>query len=295
MAELAPTRDPKTFRMGFAGDTFNTAWYLAQISTKAEVAYFTAVGDDDLSQEMLEFMRASNISNAHVQVVPKKTVGLYRIQVKDGERSFTYWREASAARALAANEQALGAAFDDADLIYFSGITLAILAEAPRDTLLRAVKAARAKGKVIAFDPNLRPRLWRSIEEMTSKVMHAARLADLVFPSFEDEADWFEDNDPKATLDRYAELGASHVVVKDGDNPVIFQADAKQSEVLVPPIGVPKDTTAAGDSFNAGVLNGLIEGRDLHTSIQEGCALAGCVVQRSGALVDVGRTRAANQ
>lgn len=276
--------------MGFAGDTFNTAWYLAQISTQTEVAYFTAVGDDDLSAEMLAFMRASGISDAHIQVVPKKTVGLYRIHVKEGERSFTYWREASAARELAANEDALNSALDQADLIYFSGITLAILEDEPRSTLLRAVEAARVKGKTIAFDPNLRPRLWQSVEEMKSKVMQAASLADLVLPSFEDEADWFGDSDPKATLDRYAELGASHVVVKDGDNPVIFQSDANQTEVLVPPIGVPEDTTAAGDSFNAGVLNGLIEGRDLHTSIQEGCALAGRVVQQSGALVPVGRT-----
>ncbi|MEM1149500.1 MAG: sugar kinase [Pseudomonadota bacterium] len=289
MAELAPTGDARTFRMGFAGDTFNTAWYLAQISTRAEVAYLTAVGDDDLSAELLEFMRASNISDAHVQVVPQKTLGLYRIHVKEGERSFTYWREASAARELAANERALVAAFDQADLIYFSGITLAILEEAPRDTLFRAVEAARGKGKTIAFDPNLRPRLWRSAGEMTSNVMQAAGLADLILPSFEDEADWFGDNDPKATLDRYAELGASHVVVKDGDNPVVFQSGAKHTEVLVPPIGVPEDTTAAGDSFNAGVLNGLIEGRDLQTSIQEGCALAGRVVQQSGALVPVGR------
>ncbi|MEO1220976.1 MAG: sugar kinase [Pseudomonadota bacterium] len=286
MAELAPTGDARTFRMGFAGDTFNTAWYLAQISTKAEVAYFTAVGDDDLSREMLEFMRASKVSDAHVQVVPNKTIGLYRIHVKEGERSFTYWREASAARELAANERALSAAFDDADLIYFSGITLAILEKAPRETLLRAVKKARAKGKVIAFDPNLRPRLWRTIEEMTSKIRQAASLADLVLPSFEDEADWFGDIDPKATLERYAQLGASHGVVKDGYNPVIFQSNAKQAEVLVSPIGVPEDTTAAGDSFNAGVLNGLIAGRDLHASIQEGCALAGRVVQQSGALVD---------
>ena len=49
MAELAPTGDARTFRLGFAGDTFNTAWYLAQISTQAGVAYFTAVGDDDQS------------------------------------------------------------------------------------------------------------------------------------------------------------------------------------------------------------------------------------------------------
>ncbi|SPF28762.1 2-dehydro-3-deoxygluconokinase [Pontivivens insulae] len=274
--------------MGFAGDTFNTAWYLAQVSTAARVGYFTAVGDDDLSQDMLEFIRDSGIADTYVQRVPNKTVGLYRIHLREGERSFTYWRDTSAARELAANEDLLSAALDAADLIYFSGITLAILEEASRDTLLRTVAKARAKGKVIAFDPNLRRRLWRSADEMTSKITQAASLADLVLPSFEDEADWFGDSDPEATLDRYFELGASHVVVKDGNNPVTFRSDGNQTQVLVPPIGVPEDTTAAGDSFNAGVLNGLIEGRGIYKSILEGCALAGHVIQQSGALVDVG-------
>ena len=52
MAELAPTGDARTFRLGFAGDTFNTAWYLAQISTRAEVAYFTTVGDDEFFDKL---------------------------------------------------------------------------------------------------------------------------------------------------------------------------------------------------------------------------------------------------
>ena len=124
---------------------------------------------------------------------------------------------------------------------------------------------------------------------MASSVTQAAILADLLLPSFDDEAKCFGDSDPGATLHRYAELGASHVVVKDGDNPVIFLFDTEQKEVLVPPIGAPEDTTTAGDSFNAGVLSGLIRGRDLHTNIQEGCALAGRVVQQSGALVVVAR------
>lgn len=295
MAELAPTREPRTFRTGFAGDTFNTAWYLAKISANAEVAYFTAVGDDDLSAEMLEFMRASDVSDAYVQVVPNKTVGLYRIHVKEGERSFTYWREASAARELAANERALNAALDQADLIYFSGITLAILDEPSRDTLLRSIETARNNCKIIAFDPNLRPPLWQTTRDMTTNVMRAANLVDLVLPSFEEESFWFGDSDPMATLDRYSDLGVSHVVVKDGDNPVVFQSEAMRTQVPFPPIGVPEDTTAAGDSFNAGVLNGLIKGRDLHNSIQEGCALAGRVVQQSGALVPVRRVSATDE
>ncbi len=281
--------------MGFAGDTFNTAWYLAQISTETEVAYFTAVGDDDLSAEMLGFIRASSISDAHVQVVPNKTVGFYRIPLKEGERSFTYWREASAARELAANERALNAALDQADLVYFSGITLAILDEPSRDTLLRSIERARNNGKIIAFDPNLRPRLWRTTKNMTTTVMRAANLADLVLPSFEEESLWFRDCDPMATLDRYSELGVSHVVVKDGGNPVVFQSEPMGTQVPFPPIGIPEDTTAAGDSFNAGVLNGLTSGRDLQKSIQEGCALAGRVVQESGALVPVRRVRAIDE
>ena len=77
-------------------------------------------------------------------------------------------------------------------MVYFSGITLAILDIEQRTRLLNILQTARANGKMIAFDPNLQPRLWRYTRNDQSNYARR-RSRDLVMPSFEDEADWFND------------------------------------------------------------------------------------------------------
>ena len=155
MVELAPTGDG-TFTMGFAGDTFNTAWYLRRLMPKAStVSYLSAVGTDHISDRMVEFLAAEGIAIDHLQRLPERSVGLYMIQLAKGERSFSYWRSTSAARLLAEDPTQLNAALDGADLIYLSGITLAILSEGARLRLLSALALARAAGSRVAFDPNI--------------------------------------------------------------------------------------------------------------------------------------------
>ncbi len=285
MAELAPAETAGRFALGFAGDTFNTAWYLTKIMPTAEVSYFTAIGTDTLSQDLKDFMDASGLQSKHVQIIPDRTLGLYMITLTDGERSFTYWRGQSAARALAADPEALIKAMDAADLIYFSGITLAILDQASKDTLSAAARAARAAGKTIAFDPNLRPRLWTSTDRMTETIMEAAAVSDIVLPSYEDEADWFGDATPGGTLQRYLDVGASCVVVKNGPAPVLYSCDGAQGEIAITPVESVVDTTAAGDSFNAGLLAGRAATQDIAKGIASGAALARWVVSNKGALV----------
>ncbi|WP_371807924.1 PfkB family carbohydrate kinase [Ruegeria sp. HKCCA0235A] len=131
MAEMAPTDAPSTYQMGFAGDTFNTAWYLAQLTPETPLSYFTAVGDDAISSRMLGAMRESGVNTQQVRIVPNRSVGLYLITLNNGERSFTYWRGQSAARLLTQDKQALAHAMTQSDLIYFSGVTLAILNPEP--------------------------------------------------------------------------------------------------------------------------------------------------------------------
>lgn len=287
MAELAPSERAGEFRLGFAGDTFNTAWYLAQIARQVDVSYLTAVGDDAISDDMRAFIRASGISDAHVRRIPGETVGLYLIHLDKGERSFSYWRDQSAARKLALDPALLERAIEEADLIYYSGITLAILDPASRDTLLAALRRGRDIGKTVAFDTNLRPRLWGSTAEMTDTIMKAAAQSDIVLPSFDDEAAWFGDASSLATLERYAKLGVGRIIVKNSDRPVVFQAAGKTGEVAVAPATDVVDTTAAGDSFNAGVLAGILLHDHLTAGILEGCRLAGHVVRHKGALVPV--------
>ena len=287
MAEMAPTDTDGEFRLGFAGDTFNTAWYLARCAPDAQVSYLTAVGDDAISQKMTALMRESGINDRFVQVLPDKTVGLYLISLDQGERSFSYWRGQSAAKSLADDPEVLDAAMDVSDLIYFSGITLAILPSDRRSNFLSALRKARAKGKTIAFDPNLRPKLWSSDSEMTDTIMQCAAVSDLVLPSFEDEADWFKDADPKATADRYLAAGAISVIVKNGAAPVLFAEGGSYGEVAVTPVATLVDTTAAGDSFNAGVFARHAAGDTIANGIAYACAMSRAVVQHRGALVTI--------
>lgn len=287
MAELSPEDQPGLFRLGFAGDTFNTAWYLARSGAAKNVSFFTCIGGDETSAQMRRAMCEGGISDDHVLEVPDRTVGLYLIALKDGERSFSYWRGQSAARLLAQDKPALDAACAAHDVIFFSGITLAILSPDDRATLLSALASARAAGKTVAFDPNLRPRLWADGEEMTKAVMQAAKVSDFVLPSHEDEATWFSDADTSATCRRYQEAGASRVIVKDGAGAVLFADGGESGEVSVKPVEKVVDTTAAGDSFNAGVFAGLAAGLGMADAIHEGCKLAAQVVQARGALVAV--------
>ncbi len=287
MAELSPTGSEGAFKLGFAGDTFNTAWYLAQISPSTEVSYFTAVGGDPLSADLRAFMRKGGLLDDHVAVHPNRTLGLYMISLSGGERSFSYWRGASAARELARDPDGLRKACASADLIYFSGITLAILDEPSRQALLGAIAAERALGKVIVFDPNLRPGLWDTSTAMTETMMKAATVSDVVLPSFEDEATWFGDPDPQATLERYLQAGSVQVVVKNGDAPVTYADGAIRDSVEVNMVSDVVDTTAAGDSFNAGVLKGLLSSQGIGRGVSLGCDLARWVVSRRGAIVSL--------
>ncbi|MDP2734539.1 MAG: PfkB family carbohydrate kinase, partial [Hoeflea sp.] len=166
MVEMAPTANGE-YHLGFAGDTLNTAWYARRTFNQDwDIAYLTAVGEDAISDRMVGFIGDAGIETGFVQRLPGCTVGLYLIQLDNGERSFAYWRSDSAARRLADDPELLDAAFASASVIYFSGITLAILSPQSRLRLLGSLAAARRNGATVAFDPNLRPRLWDTAETM---------------------------------------------------------------------------------------------------------------------------------
>ncbi len=285
MVELAPAGDGH-FALGYAGDTFNTAWYLRRLLPEAAVDYLSAVGEDAVSSRMLDFMAAEGIGTTHVRRLTGRSVGLYLIQVDKGERSFAYWRSTSAARSLADDPAALAAGLAGARLAYLSGITLAILAPEPRAALLTALRTARAAGTLVAFDPNIRPALWPDADRMRAALTEGAGLADIILPSFEDEARHFGDAMPEATAHRYAAGGAGVVVVKDGPNPVVsLQGDKLETHPLPAPAATPVDSTAAGDSFNAAFLAAWLQGQPLAKAVAAGASLAAKVIAAPGALV----------
>ncbi|MDZ4134712.1 MAG: PfkB family carbohydrate kinase, partial [Paracoccaceae bacterium] len=165
-----------------------------------------------------------------------------------------------------------------------SGITLAVLEGAGRANLHTALTRARAAGALLVFDPNLRPRLWPDTATMCAAVMEAAALSDIVLPSHEDEATFFADADLHATANRYAQAGAGLVVVKNGGG-VMLTLHAGDHALHTPEkVARIVDTTAAGDSFNAGFLAAHLTGAALADAIRCGARLAARVIGQRGAL-----------
>lgn len=289
MVELSPepgSGSAPLFRQGFAGDTLNTAWYLrALMPQTCAVRYVTAVGDDALSDRMLAFLSDNGIDTSAIARLSGRTVGLYMISVSAGERAFTYWRSQSAARALADDPDRLVRALAGCRLAYLSGITLAILPDAARTTLLAVLAHFRAQGGLVAFDPNIRPVLWSDTATMQAWITRGYASCDIAFPTFEDDAALFKDATPEACASRISALGAYEVVVKNGAGPALLDAEGRQARIPPPQLVKPVDTTAAGDSFNAGWLAARLGGACATSAVHQGHALAAQVIRHKGALM----------
>ncbi len=286
MIEMSGGQD-RTYRLGYAGDTLNTSWYMrALLGDDWDVDYVTALGDDRYSGDIRAFLDSNGIGTSHIATIKGKRPGLYMIHQEKGDRHFTYWRENSAARLLADDKNTLKAALKGADMVYFSGITMAILAPRARGRLLGAIVRARDAGAKVVFDPNLRPALWTSPRVMGSILTAAASLCDIVLPTHSDEAPLFGDATIKDTAERYLELGVEEVVVKDGGNPALIATRGEQ--VTVAPASGTKivDPTGAGDSFNGAYLSARLAGASLKEAAEAAHRVAGVVIGQPGALID---------
>lgn len=275
------------YRRGFAGDTFNTAWYARRLLPETwQVAFASCIGTDAISGEMAAFIAAEGVETSALRRVPDRTAGLYMISLDRGERSFSYWRGQSAARRLADDPGWLAAALADRAVIHLSGITLAILTPDGRERLCAALAVARAAGALIAFDTNLRPRLWESEAAMRAGLTLGASVADVVLPSFDEETELFGDPAPEDTVARYRTAGARIVVVKNGAAAITGYSAATGPFTVMPrPAAQVVDTTAAGDSFAAALLAGLATGADVVRATEAGADLATRVIGARGALV----------
>lgn len=286
MVELSGAGDG-LYRRGFAGDTLNTAWGVRGLSPDdaVSVRYVSRVGTDALSDEMVGFVAAAGIDTAHVGRDPARTVGLYMITLQGAERSFSYWRDAAAARRLAADRGALEAALADADMVYVSGITLAILPPEDRPNLFAALAAARARGAAIAFDANVRLRLWSDADAARAGLSDGYRAATIALPTHPDERDLFGDESPEATARRIAGLGVPEVVVKDGADPATLLADGALTSHPAERVDDAVDTTGAGDGFNAGYLAARLAGRSPVEAARLGHRVAARIIRSRGALI----------
>jgi 2-dehydro-3-deoxygluconokinase len=286
MAELARGNDGR-FGMTCGGDTFNTAVYLARAGI--DVAYATALGDDPYSDSMVAMAAAEGIKTDLMLRVPGRLPGLYIIETDPkGERRFRYWRGEAPARELfeLPDWNRIAESMMGAKLIYFSGVTLSLYSNVGLGRLLAITEMARQQGAKVAFDGNFRPHGWKGDLPRTRTVfMEALKRVDYALPTFDDEAVLWGDPSPEATVQRLQAFGIAEIVVKNGPNSALVAVSGQQEHVPVPEVVQAVDTTAAGDSFNAGYLAARLAGDSPASAALAGHSLAAQKVRHRGAIM----------
>jgi 2-dehydro-3-deoxygluconokinase len=279
-------------RQTYGGDTLNAAVYLARCGRRSglQVDYATALGDDGLSEGMLQRWQAEGLGTGLVRRIAGKLPGLYLIEVDTGgERRFSYWRDQAAARLYfdtAPGETPLEAQLDQIDALHLSGISLAILPPAGRDRLAALAMALRARGATVAFDNNYRPRLWPDAATARAEFARFTHIANIALMTLDDEMALAGETDAEVQLQRTLALPCAEVVVKRGAAATLVRvAGQLLLEVATERVAQVVDTTAAGDSFAGAYLATRLGGAAAADAARAGNRLAARVVQHRGAVI----------
>jgi 2-dehydro-3-deoxygluconokinase len=146
----------------------------------------------------------------------------------------------------------------------------------------------RAAGGQVAFDTNFRPAGWPDRDEARAAFDEATRRADVVLPTLDDERALFGVEDAEACIRRLHGLGPAEIVVKLGSEGCEVSSAAFRGRIAAEPVEEVVDSTAAGDSFNAGYLAARLLGAGPDAAAGLGNRVAGRVVAHPGAVIPAG-------
>lgn len=257
MIELNQTEPGKPgFLMGHGGDTSNCA--IAAARQGARAGYLSRLGGDPFGAELRRLWAREGVDDGSVATDPAAPTGIYFVTHGPDGHEFSYYRAGSAAslmRPVDVPADAIG----QAAILHASGISQAISGSAC-DAVFHAMGVARDAGRLVAYDTNLRLRLW-PLARARAIINEASRMADILLPGLDDARQLTGLDDPDAIADRYLAMGAKIVGLTLGAEGALI-ATADKREVIPAHKVKAVDATGAGDAFDGAFLAEIARGQD---------------------------------
>lgn len=276
----------RTYLQGFGGDTSNAA--IAAARQGASVGYLSAVGDDVYGRMLRELWTREGVDDGGVGTDALGFTAVYFVNHDDQGHHFSFFRKGSAASRMRPQDLPLER-IRAAKVLHLSGISAAI-SDTACDTCLAAVETAKAAGVRVAFDTNLRLKLW-PIARARAVMREFIRQSDICLPSYEDISAISGLDDADALADFCLELGAKTVALKLGERGALL-ADGQKRIRLQPHPCKPVDATGAGDTFGGALLARLVAGDDLETAGRYATVAAALSTEGYGAVEPIPRADA---
>lgn len=271
------------YLQGFGGDTMNCA--IAAARQGAKTGYITRLGDDEFGRQFLQLWRQEGLDISGVGIDPQAHTAVYFITHGADGHVFSYLRKDSAASRMRPADLPL-ALIREAKFFHASGISQAI-SDSACDTVFAAVEAARAAGVRIAYDSNLRLRLW-PLARARAVIRATIAFADYFLLSMEDAEALCGRTDTDAILDWCHEVGARLVALKLGAAGVVG-SDSKRREKIAGHAVNCVDATGAGDCFAGALLARMAAGDDFWEGLRYANAAAALATTGFGAVAPLPR------
>ncbi|MCZ7574604.1 MAG: sugar kinase [Ardenticatenaceae bacterium] len=268
MVLLTPTRPgllryATSFDRSVAGAESNLAIGLARLGHR--VGWMSRVGDDEFGQCVLSFVRGEGVDVSRVIVDPAAPTAVFFKERRAAGITRVYYYRAGSAASRLSPEDLDPAYIRQARYLHLSGITPALSASC-RAAVLRAMDIAREAAIPIAFDPNIRLKLWPAAR--AREVLRALiGRTNLVLASQEEAELLTGELDPERAARALLELGPALAIVKLGANGALAVGDGGVVHEPVLEVEVV-DTIGAGDAFAAGFLAAQLRGWELPAALR---------------------------
>lgn len=246
-------KDAPGFEKAPGGAPANVAVGLAKLGIES---YFIGkVGQDAFGDFLRDTLQKNQVDPRFLFTTGRaKTTLAFVSLTQEGERDFVFYREPGADTLLDQSEID-DSCFSGTGVFHFGSITLTH--EPAYSATLKAATLAEKHGYLISFDPNLRPALWKNLEEARSKMIQAMSRAQIVKLN-EEEALFLSGSSSldKALSWLQNRFHLSLLAVTQGKKGCILSHGDKRLEIegfVVDTV----DTTGAGDGFVAGLISSL--------------------------------------
>ena len=267
------------FHKRIAGADSNVAIGLARLGFN--VAWLSRVGADSLGRFVRHALQDEGLNCQYVTTDTQHPTGFqFKSRVDDGsDPQVEYFRRGSAASHMdrsVLNPQLFGARH-----LHATGIPPALSASC-NELSFELMKSMRAAGNSVSFDPNLRPSLWASEQQMIRDINSLAAHADWVLPGLSEGRLLTGFEDPSDIAAFYLDQGAEAVIIKLGAKGAFYRTAQVEQFVPAVPVANVIDTVGAGDGFAVGVVSALLENLGFAEAVQRGNWIGSRAVQSRG-------------
>lgn len=274
------------YRPGYGGDTSNCA--IAAARQGARTAYISAVGDDSFGRELRALWRREGVDDSAVRTDTASPTGLYIITPSPAGRDFAYYRAGSAASRYRPDDLPLDL-LARIRIVQLSGISQAV-GDGPCDAGFRLIEAARDAGCEVAYDTNLRLKLW-SLERARAVMHGAIERCTIALPSVDDARVMTGIEDADAIADAYLRRGPRVVALKLGADGALVATPDRRERLMANRV-TAIDATGAGDTFDGAFLARIAAGDDAFTAARYANAAAALTTTGYGAVAPIPRAEA---